>query len=107
MWVISHYARRAMAGSPPLEGPIELQLCMIYVRPNTWSKKKKAATFWKSSKPDSDNLAKIFKDAMNQIVWLDDAQVADLRVQKVYGDTAGTIIRIRQITQESMECRLI
>ena len=64
----------------------------IYRVPTSWPKKRAAEAKWRTSKPDADNIAKLVSDACNEIVFGDDAQVADLRVQKVYGPIAGVMI---------------
>lgn len=88
MAVIRQYADAAMSGRPPMEGPLRMTVACQYARPASWSKKKQAATVWKTSTPDVDNLAKIVADSLNGCVWIDDAQVAELTVQKFYGDRA-------------------
>lgn len=93
-------ARSRMRGSAPLEGPLQMQIRAVYVAPASWSAKRKAGTIWKTSTPDADNLAKIVKDALNKIVYGDDAQVADLRVQKVYGPAPGLIVSVQAIGGE-------
>jgi Holliday junction resolvase RusA-like endonuclease len=94
MGCIKLFAQQAMAGAAPLDGPLALAIRAVYLVPESWSNKRKAAAVWKSSKPDADNLAKIFKDAMSKIVFCDDAQVADLQVQKVYGLRAEIIVTV-------------
>lgn len=47
-----------------------------------------------TKKPDADNLAKI-ADALNGIVWRDDAQIVSLMVRKVYAETPGLDVVIR------------
>lgn len=44
-------------------------------------------------KPDWDNIAKV-TDALNKIVWHDDQQVVDGRVQKFYGERSHLRIEI-------------
>jgi Holliday junction resolvase RusA-like endonuclease len=97
MGVVQSYAQRAMEGRPPLEGPIKLQCRVTYLQPASWSKKKKAATVWKTSKPDVDNITKLLKDSLNKIAFHDDAQVADLSIQKCYGPISQTVVTIMQI----------
>ena len=54
---------------------------------------------YKTRKPDCDNYVKELKDAMTDAgFWLDDAQVADLRVIKTYAEK-GTIA----VTVEDLE----
>jgi Holliday junction resolvase RusA-like endonuclease len=36
-------------------------------------------------------------DGLNQLVWLDDAQICDLRVRKIYSESPGLVIEIEQI----------
>ena len=47
-----------------------------------------------TKKPDADNLAKVV-DALNGIVWKDDAQIVSLAVCKVYAETPGLDLVIR------------
>lgn len=97
MGTVRTYASRAMNGGVPMDGPIEMQVRAVYLVPESWSQKKKAAARWKASKPDADNIAKILKDAMNTIVFRDDAQVASLTVQKVYGPIAGLTVSVQPL----------
>ena len=43
---------------------------------------------WQTSKPDADNYAKLILDALNGVLWRDDAQVVRLFAEKVYCDLA-------------------
>jgi Holliday junction resolvase RusA-like endonuclease len=97
MGVIKTFASRAMAGQEPIEGAVEMNVRAVYLTPSSWSAKKKSAARWKTSKPDADNLAKLLKDAMNAIVFRDDAQVASLSVQKVYGPIAGITVSVQAL----------
>jgi Holliday junction resolvase RusA-like endonuclease len=60
---------------------------------------KMAATIWRphTAKPDGDNLAKQIGDALNRIAWMDDSQIADVRVTKIWGDRDETIVVIEAI----------
>ena len=95
--VIKTFALGAMDGQPPIKGPVRLVICADYLVPKSWSKRKRATAEWKDSKPDADNLAKIFKDAMNKIVFEDDAQVAYLIVQKKYGIFARVTVSVMEL----------
>ena len=98
--VIKTFALKAMDGQPPMKGPIHLIIRADYLIPGSWSKKKRAGAEWKESKPDADNIAKIFKDAMNKIVFEDDAQVAYLIVQKKYGIFARVTVSVMELQSE-------
>lgn len=92
MALVQLAAHKAMAGQPPLTGPIELSIRAIYRPPSSWPKKRAANARWRTSKPDADNIAKIVADACNEIVWGDDAQISSLIVQKTYGPIAGVTV---------------
>ena len=94
------FAQAAMAGRAPFDGPLQMNARFIYVHPASWSAKKRAATAWKSSKPDADNLAKIVKDSIGGCVYVDDAQIASLTVQKKYGPRAEIIVTVQQCEGE-------
>lgn len=102
MGMVRLFASRAMKGGRPIAGPVEMQVRAVYLVPESWSQKKKSAAHWKASKPDADNIAKILKDAMNTIVFEDDAQVASLTVQKVYGPISGLTVSVQSLVKESV-----
>jgi Holliday junction resolvase RusA-like endonuclease len=78
----------AMAGAPPIAGPVEMIMHVLLPIPASWAKAKRASAAQGSvrpvGKPDADNFAKNIMDACNGILWLDDAQVVDLRCVKYY-----------------------
>lgn len=67
--------------------PISLELQFFFPRPQrlTW-KKREMERCIHGGKPDIDNLAKAFLDALNGIAWQDDGQVWNLRLTKWYCD---------------------
>ena len=85
---IAWYCREAMKAAEVLrlEGPVLLEFAALYNHPASWSKKKKAAAFWKTTKPDLDNIEKLLKDALNGVAWIDDAQIAGVVKMKRYLD---------------------
>lgn len=67
----------------PLTGPVTVHLYFVMPRPK--------ALFWKSrpmpriphaKKPDVDNLAKSVLDACNELLWRDDSQICELKIEK-------------------------
>lgn len=61
----------------PIEGPVRLITKWLFKRDI-----KKAQ--WKTTRPDTDNLIKLFKDCMTTTgYWLDDAQVCSEVTEKV------------------------
>jgi Holliday junction resolvase RusA-like endonuclease len=95
---IKTFASAAMDGDPPMKGPIQLIIRAEYLVPKSWSAKKQAAAEWKASKPDADNIAKAYKDAMNKIVFEDDAQVAHLIVQKKYSIFSRVTVSVMELS---------
>ena len=82
---------RGMGGKQPLEGPVsvEFRLCM----PKPKKLKRKHHTI----KPDIDNLIKSGFDAMNGIVFIDDAQVVMLVARKEYSDDPCVMINVSKM----------
>ena len=82
-------AKTSMKSAPPMEGPIAVKITAAMGVPKSWSNKKRdaalAGTLRPTGKPDWDNFAKML-DAFNKIVWLDDAQVVDGSVSKIYSE---------------------
>ena len=79
------------------EKPIFMKLDFFFETPKSWSKAKKESAKWHVFKPDSDNLAKGVKDALNGIAYVDDAQVCFLQVRKQYAQNDGILIEIEEI----------
>ena len=89
------------AGLPVFSGPVEVEIAAVFGLPKSWSKAKRdsMACSPHTHKPDADNIAKAVLDALAAF-WTDDAQVAVLRVRKMWSASwqAGTHIRIREAT---------
>lgn len=98
----AYLAKMAMAGMPPLMGPVALSIRAVFAIPASWTKKRLAAHAenpeWVVKKPDADNIVKIISDAMNGVCWVDDSQVAVLReVVKVYGEVPGVEVKVESL----------
>lgn len=87
--LIAYAASQAMLGAEPISAPIGIKVQAVFPIPQSWSKKRKTAAHWHTSKPDGDNILKAVGDALNGIVWTDDSQVARTTIAKVYGDVPG------------------
>jgi Holliday junction resolvase RusA-like endonuclease len=92
--LIKEAAKKAMGSSEPLETPVTVAIYITVPIPQSYSKKRTEACLKglerPIKKPDIDNIAKCFLDAMNEIVYLDDTQVLTLHITKVYG-TIGMV----------------
>jgi len=74
----------------PTEMPCRVVILAQFQIPKSWPKYKQQAALtgegnYKPGKPDIDNIAKAALDAMNGIVFKDDALVSKLEVEKRYG----------------------
>lgn len=97
---IAWECRRAMRRQKPFEGPIELRIVAKFTHPESWSQKRKLTTFYKTSKPDSDNIEKLAMDALNKIAWKDDAQIVMKNFCKCYTfEKPGMWIEIKAVTK--------
>lgn len=98
---VALFAAQAMAGRPLIAGPVKLGLNIELAIPASWSKKKQAAalagTVRPCVKPDVDNVAKIFGDALNGVVWKDDTQIVLLVASKAYSDTPRVQVFVEQL----------
>jgi len=94
-------ALAAMAGRAPFPGPVEADLLMVMAVPKGWPKARRedalAGRVLPLRRPDGDNVSKALLDGLNQVVFEDDAQVADLRIRKRYGPETGVWLRLRAI----------
>lgn len=77
----------------PLQGPLELTLEFWMPRPKSHYRTGKFAHIlkinapkWHICKPDRDNLSKAVMDAISdtKMIWIDDSQVCDGPVRKLY-----------------------
>ena len=88
---------------PPLTGPLCVNIVFVLPRPKRliW-KKRPMPREWHASKPDRDNLDKAVLDALSGLLWVDDCQVCDGRIQKYIasGDEQPHVsIRITELSE--------
>ena len=69
-----------------LTGPLVVTISAYYNVPKSYSKSVKESMYgqYKITKPDADNVAKFYLDAMSGIVYEDDNIIAKLIVSKYY-----------------------
>lgn len=103
-------AKLAYSG-PPLTGPIAYTMTFYFARPNYHYgsgknaglvKMKYMHDYFHTKKPDAIKLARAVEDALNGVVWRDDAQVAWAEIKKLY--TTGkeqVTIRIRELAKNN------
>ncbi len=76
-WVVS----QAWKGAP-LDEPLDLEVFVYTMKP----KSKPKRIVFPAVKPDWDNLGKLVGDALNGVLWKDDAVIVDGAVRKRYCD---------------------
>lgn len=98
---IQTYAKKAMGSTSPLIGPVAAYLHIGIPIPPSYSKTRQKACIEglerPTKKPDIDNIVKAILDGMNGIVYLDDKQVVDLHLTKVYSSKEGIDIMVKEI----------
>ena len=89
-------------GSPLMQGALALCMQIDVAVPVSWSRRKRAdalsGALIPTCRPDLDNSCKLACDALNGIVWKDDAQIAELHVVRRYADAAQTVLRVRSLS---------
>jgi len=99
--LIKSFAAEAMGSTDPLETPVSVFLYIRHAVPQSYSKKRTEACLsgleQPCKKPDIDNIAKTYLDAMNGVIFKDDTQVIDLHVKKVYSAVPGVDVMVMEI----------
>ena len=98
--LIKDAAKQAMGSNELLETPVTVAIYLTVPIPASYSKRRTEACLSGSErpikKPDIDNVAKCFLDAMNEIVYKDDTQVLTLHITKVYGKHGMVEVMVRE-----------
>jgi len=81
-------AAQAMKGKSPVDGPVVVQVIAVFPQAESWPMWKKRladlSELAHTKKPDEDNIGKAISDAMNGVVYIDDAQVTIKTIFKKY-----------------------
>lgn len=95
---VAQEAGLVMRGRGKLLGPLGVNVMAFVTIPESWSLKQKQraieGTMLPVTRPDADNYLKCCLDAMNGIVYKDDSQVVDMKVQKRYAEKPRLEIEI-------------
>jgi Holliday junction resolvase RusA-like endonuclease len=98
--MIATFAKQAMGGTELLKTPVSVFLYVRLPVPQSYPKKRKEACLSGAEKPckkpDIDNIAKTYLDAMNGVIFVDDTQVIDLHVKKLYSVVAGVDVMVME-----------
>lgn len=75
----------------PMTGAVRMEIEAGYPIPQSTSKKKRQqmldCEIMPTVKPDADNVSKLVADALNGVLYKDDAQIVQLSFEKRYTDT--------------------
>jgi len=84
----------------PLTGPLKVKFTFLFAPPMASMKKTQAmldGRIYKTTKPDTSNMIKLYEDLMNKIVYKDDAQIVYEKGFKKYALEEKTIIEITEL----------
>lgn len=104
MWIaqIKAEVSEAMAlnGVAPFEAKVPIKLEFLFIMP---IKSKKRWGMHHTNKPDIDNLIKLPMDVINKCGLIhEDAQVCGVSAAKVWGESGGMAITIKDVTLDSI-----
>ena len=95
---IAYEASQAMLGRDLMRGPVRVELEMYHSIRKSWAKAKREAAALNKIVPtikvDADNCLKVFCDALNGVVWVDDVQVVDASIKKRFADEPCVLLRV-------------
>lgn len=99
--------RAEQAFEKPMQGPVALKIIFYLPRPKRlyWKTKPMPEVFV-TAKPDCTNLCKAVEDGLSGVAFLDDKQIGDLHVIKMYhAGNAGprTIITIKEASMDELQ----
>lgn len=90
---------------PRFTGPVRVDLEIRHTIRPSWNKSKKAGvadgSIAATIKPDLDNVAKIWFDAFNGCMWVDDTQVVEMSARKVFSESPGVTVTVTPLDLQS------
>ena len=107
---VSAAALQAMGDRPPIACAVRCDITFVMPRPKGHYRTGKHADELRENaptehinRPDRGKLLRSTEDAMTGIVWRDDSQVCDGRLQKLYGERPGAAITVTWAEQREKE----
>jgi Holliday junction resolvase RusA-like endonuclease len=92
-------AMDALGNKAPFKDPVEFVLRAVFPVPTSWSGKKReralVGDLKPGKKPDLDNIAKAWNDALNSVVYRDDSLICRMTLEKRYGPQALVVVTVR------------
>jgi Holliday junction resolvase RusA-like endonuclease len=97
---LRYAAQQEMTGRPPTALPVRVTVEARFPVSASWSKRKQRAALAGEARPctvpDWENIAKLL-DALNGVVWLDDRQVVDGTIRKIYAEAPSLVVTVETI----------
>lgn len=81
----------------PLKGALWMMITFVKSKP----KSKTVKDIWPTQKPDLDNYGKHILDSLNELVFVDDSQIVQLSLFKIYGKRPRVEITVEEILASS------
>lgn len=98
--LLAQIAAMHMRGRKPEELPVAVEVTAYLPVPSSWAGSKRdaalAGAIVPNVKPDWDNIGKTL-DALKGIVWLDDKQIAEACVRKLYAENPRLEVSVWRI----------
>lgn len=101
---LRYAAQEVMGERAPLDGALRVIIVANMPIPKSMSKRDRARAvageLVPAKKPDWDNFAKV-TDALNEVVWRDDAQIVEGTVRKRYSETPSLVVFVDPLVGEA------
>lgn len=101
---LAYAAGIKMGGKEPFDVPLKINIRFFFPIPKSFNKSKHKLAADKvllpAKKPDIDNLIKAILDALNGIVWVDDALVCAVVAGKSYSENPRVFLKVEPIGGE-------
>jgi Holliday junction resolvase RusA-like endonuclease len=95
-------AMQELAGRVAFDEPVQFTLRAIFPVPASWSERKRqqalTGTIKPGKKPDLDNIAKAWNDALNGVVYRDDSLICQMTLDKRYGPQALVVVTVKPVS---------
>lgn len=99
--LVGFLANRAMAGRPPMNDPLQIEVRAHFAMPKSWTQQRKTQALLGDFSPprvDTDNIVKLVQDALNKIVYRDDKQIVKVRASKVWAHSAFVVATVQPVS---------
>lgn len=105
---LAQWAFEAMAGRPLFNEPLGLCVDLAFAWPKSVTRKRRNDPhgMWRASRPDVDNATKLVGDALNNVVWTDDALIVLAVVRKFYSEAPSTRIVVCPVAEFAYQALL-